>query len=112
VTDWQTPYAALLHIADAPTFDDLVERWEGFRGAARRFRRETYSYRRSPMGRKWHGAPTLRANVRGDDLQRALFELRRRIAYNPAFDDRRAESLKAEFIDLIVGIEDWQEKPS
>jgi hypothetical protein len=107
--DWREPYKILLAIADSPTFDDMVSRWEGFQAAAKRFGRATYSYRRGSEGRKWHGAPTLRSDVRSLELKLSMQELADHVCRNPVFGDPRARDMKLDLIE--VANVNWDSKP-
>jgi hypothetical protein len=106
---WREPYAALLVIADSPTYDILVVRWAGFEQEAGRFRRVAWKFRRNPRGRKWHGHPELRSDIRDPGLKLAMQELVSRVMRNPVFRELRAQEMKFALIELMsVG---WDSKP-
>lgn len=99
MTDWRTPHTALLEIADSPTFDDLVKRWEGFERAIKALKRYGWKHRGSPYGgRSWNGQRGLRPVARGE-FGDALYELTRHMIDNPVFDDPRASEMRQAFFD-------------
>jgi hypothetical protein len=97
---WRPPYAVLLKIARAVTWEDLLALWRDFRDANKELRR--LAGKRTP-----DGASGLQAIVPAPELDDALIELRRTIAGNPVFDDPRASDMRERFLDMITDIEVW-----
>jgi hypothetical protein len=105
---WRGPLALFREIAAAPSYDELLVRWEGFDRAARWFRRETYGQRRDPHGRMWHGHRGPRLDIRDAGLKLAMQEVIELVVNNPAFDDPRAAEMRSRLLELMLV--NWAEK--
>jgi hypothetical protein len=116
MSDWRTPYAALWEIAGAATIEDLERLWVELDGPAqiKAFRRRTWKFMQSPLGRPWHGARGIeKGTVRDPELREAMDRLYWRIKNNPILRDRRALILGSPgdaILNLFARIAVWDEK--
>jgi hypothetical protein len=113
MTSWHAPYGKLLEIAGAATQEELARLWHEHDGDAqiKALQRRTFSFKRSPYGRLWHGERKAeKTTVRSEELREALRQLHLRINDNPVLQEPQAIARKGAILDCIAGITVWNNR--